>query len=338
MHNFDSSIRVETIVSGKFRRYNQLSIWRQLARPFTIVWPNIRDAFKVAFGGIQSFVKLIIWRPNVVFAKGGFVCLPIGAAAALLRIPLVIHDSDAHPGLTNRILSRWATKIATGAPLEYYSYPKSKSRYVGIPVTVDSDIPSLAEQRSLKSALGLPIDRPLLVVTGGGLGARRINNATLACLDRLLAHMSVVLVAGTLQYDELRQQVGEDREGFQLRPFVANLPEYMTAADLVVARAGMTTVVELASLGRPTILVPNAHLTGGHQLKNAQVYLDADAVEVIGDEAIEQTPALLGDIVEQLIQDDARREELSRKFHAFARPHAARDVADMIGEVLERKE
>ena len=130
MHHFDDTIPVQPIFSGKLRRYHTLPLWRQLLRPVTIVFPNLRDIFFVVCGFVQSFFKLLVWRPDVVFTKGGYVCLPVGLAAKILRIPLVIHDSDAHPGLTNRVLSRWATAIATGAPLEYYPYPKKISRYV----------------------------------------------------------------------------------------------------------------------------------------------------------------------------------------------------------------
>ena len=127
---FDETIPVETILSGKLRRYHHLTLWQHIMWP-SLMWQNLKDVFKVAGGFFQSVAKLIMWRPDVVFTKGGFVCLPVGLAAKLLGIPLVIHDSDAHPGLTNRILSRWATAIATGAPLEYYDYPVSKATYVG---------------------------------------------------------------------------------------------------------------------------------------------------------------------------------------------------------------
>ena len=88
--------------------------------------------FFVGCGFVQSLVKLLIWRPDVVFTKGGFVCLPVGLSAKILGIPLVIHDSDAHPGLTNRILAKWAKSIGTGAPLKHYPYPAAITRYVGI--------------------------------------------------------------------------------------------------------------------------------------------------------------------------------------------------------------
>src|SRR5690606_36158674 len=108
----DESIELEPILGGKFRRYNGISWWGHLRRP-SIVWPNVRDGFLVFVGFFQSLFKLMVWRPDVVFAKGGFVCMPVGLAAKLLRIPLVIHDSDAHPGLTNRVLGKFAQYIAT---------------------------------------------------------------------------------------------------------------------------------------------------------------------------------------------------------------------------------
>lgn len=338
MQAFDHTIKVETIVSGKFRRYHQLALWRQLLRPVTIVWPNIRDVFKVGVGIIQSLVKLIIWRPDVVFAKGGYVCLPIGIAAHLLRIPLVIHDSDAHPGLTNRVLSRWAAMIATGAPLKYYNYPASKARYVGIPVSVEARMPTADERRDIKRRLNLPPDSPLVVITGGGLGARRINNAVAVCLPRLLEQMTVVLVAGAQQYEALRAELGADTATFQLHPFVSNLTAFMQAADVVVARAGMTTLAELAAMGKPTILVPNAHLTGGHQLKNAKVYLDADAAEMVKDDMLESSPEVLERAVIALIDDTDRQATLASNFHTFAKPSAARDVADVISQVLSSQD
>ena len=119
MAGFDKNIPVETIIAGKFRRYNSLTFWQQMRRLRKIVLPNIADAFKIFFGTVQSFFKLVAWRPDVIFAKGGYVCMPVGFAARLLRIPLVIHDSDTHPGLTNRVLSRFAQVIAKPANLWY---------------------------------------------------------------------------------------------------------------------------------------------------------------------------------------------------------------------------
>jgi UDP-N-acetylglucosamine--N-acetylmuramyl-(pentapeptide) pyrophosphoryl-undecaprenol N-acetylglucosamine transferase len=331
MRHFDAAIPVETIVSGKLRRYHNLPLWRQLLRPVSIVGPNIRDMFLVVCGFIQSLYKLLRWRPDVVFTKGGFVCLPVGMAAKLLNIPLVIHDSDAYPGLTNRVLARWAIAIATGAPLKFYPYPKDRSRYVGIPIG-DAFVPeSDLRRKELKAALGFDVKRPLVVVTGGGLGARRLNDAVTKCLDSLLGVTQLLLISGNDQYDELRALTPRDDPRFQLHAFVSgDMAALLGAADVVVARAGATTILELAALARPTILVPNGYLTGGHQLKNAAVYAEKGAVEVLDEHELDATPQLLVDRLETLLANPARLREMSAAFHEFAMPHAAAAMADMI--------
>ena len=330
MNHFDVSIRVDTIVAGKFRRYNQWSVWRQLSKP-SLVFLNIRDVFFIGIGIMQSFVKLLLWRPDVVFTKGGYVCLPVGLAARALRIPLVIHDSDAHPGLTNRVLGRFASAIATGAPLEYYHYPKDRSRYVGIPISDEFQPLTKAEQLAVKQRLGFEPTFPLVVITGGGLGARRINDLVVDALDNLLIHTAVVLISGVGQYDELVERTPQHDPRFQLRAFVSEgMAELLGAADVVVTRAGATTILELAALAKPTILIPNEFLTGGHQLKNAAVYADKGAVEVLAESSLIQTPQLLVDAITDLLEHPERQQMMSAAFRMFSKPQAAHDMADMI--------
>lgn len=329
MQAFEPGLPVQRIVAGKLRRYNHLTLWQQLTWP-SLMLKNIRDGFLVVAGIVQSFFKLIIWRPDVIFTKGGFVCLPVGLAAHLLRIPLVIHDSDAHPGLTNRVLSRWATTIATGAPLEYYHYDTSRSHYVGIPV--DSAFRPLndIEQRDAKIKWGIDPNRPLLVVTGGGLGAQRVNDLIVKTLARLEKTISVVLVSGAGQYDELKEEVPHNHEQFQLHPFVTGMSSLLGAADIVVSRAGATTLLELAALEKPTILIPNAKLTGGHQLKNAAVYAEKNAVVVLNEDSVEQQPQLLVDTVNDLLDNAKTTAAMAARFHEFSRPDAAKDMAQLI--------
>jgi len=326
---YDPTIPVQTIVAGKFRRYHHLTVWQQLTWP-SLMLKNFRDLFLVGVGFIQSFFKLLVWHPDVVFTKGGYVCLPVGIAAHLLRIPLVIHDSDAHPGLTNRILSRWATKIATGAPLEYYSYDPARSTYVGIPIAAQFTPFTPEEQVSAKEEWGVVTDRPLIVATGGGLGAGRINLTVANSLAALQELGSVVLVAGAGQYDELRAELPADSENFQLYPFVSNMHRLLGAADVVITRAGATTILELAALRKPTILVPNAKLTGGHQLKNAAVYDKAHAVKVVDEEEMLKYPALLVEAVGDVLTHPEQSREMAERFHAFSKPNAAKDMASLI--------
>jgi len=331
MGHFDQTIPVQTIFSGKLRRYHNLPLWRQLLRPVSIVLPNIRDALFVVLGFVQSFFRLIFWRPDVVFTKGGFVCLPVGMAAKVLRIPLVIHDSDAHPGLTNRILAKWADAIATGAPLKHYPYPERISKYVGIPIATEFT-PFTDQQRiDAKRTLGLDPARPLVVITGGGLGAKRINDASASALDQLLPAASVILISGAGQYDELRATTPHDDPRFQLYSFVSkDMALMLGAADVVVTRAGATTILELAALAKPTLLIPNGYLTGGHQLKNAAAYAENGAVEVLEEDVIQASPTIFASTILQLLADTKRTARMAKAFHEFAKPNAAADMADMI--------
>lgn len=337
MHHFDAAIPVETIVAGKLRRYNNLSIWRQLLRPISIVLPNIRDLFLVGVGSIQSVMKLLFWRPDVVFTKGGFVCLPVGIAAKMLHIPLVIHDSDAHPGLTNRILAKWATSIATGAPLKHYPYPTAISQYVGIPVSSKFRKYHDAERRDIKKKLGFEPRLPLIVITGGGLGARRINDAVASQIDALTAFASVLLVSGNDQYEELLATTPQNNKRFHLKGFISNgMADILGAADIVVARAGATTILELAALAKPTVLIPNGYLTGGHQLKNAAAYADAGAVAVLDEHELDKDTTLLTTTLQGMLAKPANLQKMGAIFQTYAKPHAADDMADMIVAAVKK--
>lgn len=295
---------------------------------------NFVDFFKVVAGYFQSLFKLIIWRPNAVFTKGGFVCLPVGLAARTLGIPLIIHDSDAHPGLTNRILAKWATRIATGAPLEYYSYPPEKSRYVGIPINAAFRPMSKTEQAEAKKRWKVDPEKPLVVVTGGGLGAKRLNDTIIESLADLEKRASIALVAGTGPYPALRKQFPIDTKQFKLYPFVSNMHDLLGAADIVIARAGATTILELAALEKPTILIPNAALTGGHQLKNAAVYGEAQVVIVLNEKNGGDTPEAIVKAVDFYLKDTKTAHTMAKRFGKFAKPNAAKDTAKLILSVL----
>lgn len=332
---FDASIPVELIFAGKLRRYHNMSLIKQLAP--SILLPNIADFFRVVVGFFQSFYKLIRWRPDVIFIKGGFVCLPVGYAARLLKIPLVLHDSDAHPGLTNRLLSPFAKAIGTGSPLKYYNYPPEKAKYVGIPVSDEFRPYSEAERVILKQQLGFDPKKPLVVVTGGGLGAARINQAVIEVRDELLKVASVFLISGNLQYEEIKQSV-EDRDGWRLQAFVhRGMAKVLAAADVVVTRAGATTLLELAALHKPTIIIPNGNLTAGHQLKNAKVYQDALAALVIDEKDLAEDSYILVRKITNLLKAKNILRDLSNNFGKFAKPDAARDMAKMILVVIRRQ-
>lgn len=338
MKNSGLDISVKQIYAGKLRRYHRVLVWRQLADLPTLL-RNIRDLFVTLVGFFQSLWLLVRVKPDVVFTKGGFVCVPLGLAAKLMGIPLVIHDSDAHPGLANRILSRWATTIATGSPIEHYPYPKEKTHYVGIPVDTSFAPVTEATQRELKANLGFhDIDKPLIVVTGGGLGARTINRAVVSIAPQLVDGAAVYHITGTTTYDEIMAHAPELID-YQIVPFISTgMAPVLGAADIVVSRVGATTMQELAAMAKPVVMIPNPYLTGGHQLKNARVYEEADAAVTVDEEELDKNPLVLRRALEELLADSARRKALGKALHYFARPDAAVDMAALIVDAVRPRQ
>lgn len=265
------------------------------------------------------------------------MCLPVGWAAWILRIPLVIHDSDAHPGLTNRLLAPLATRIATGVPLEHYGYPAEKSVYVGIPISSEYREISDAERRKLKEKIGLNADRPLVVIVGGGLGSRQINDAIALHLMEILATTNVVLLAGSAHYDELKSLTPQNDPRFVLKDFVSKgMPELMGAADVVVSRAGATALLELAALAMPTILIPSKRLTW--QVKHANLFAQHQSVLLLDEDRFKDPEdTTLVTAIKKLLSDTSMRHKLAANLHKQARPHAAEDVARLIARAAGKR-
>lgn len=330
MERANVPVTVRTITAGKFRRYAHLAWWRQLLIP-QILFPNIADVFNVLAGTVQSCVLIARLKPDVMFAKGGFVCLPVGMAARVLRVPLVIHDSDTRPGMTNKVLARWAAAIATGFPVENYSYDTAITTYTGVPIAAEFAPVMAVKQRAAKATLGFDAETPLVVVTGGGLGARSINTATVAMAPDVLADGAAIYhITGKGHYDAVAAAAPSD-DCYKIVPFVYHdMVSVLGAADVVVARGSATFLQELAGIGKAVIVVPARQL--GDQLKNAAMYQAAGAACVLQDSEIE-VPGALRNAVFELLGDTARRERLADALHAFARPQAAADVASLIRTV-----
>lgn len=329
------TVSLRRIFAGKYRRYHGHSFLQHVTHLPTLLL-NIRDIFFLALGCLQAFGYMLVHRPNVVFAKGGFVSLPVGVAARLLRIPLVIHDSDTHPGLTSRILSRWAVLIATGMPPEHYPYPKAKMRYTGIPTAVDFRPVTPKQRRARKTELGFTVNQPLLLITGGGTGAQRLNEyCTEEAADLLqngwqLAHFTGAGKSGGVL--QARARLPQKQQKYwQVHEF-GDLAPYVQAADIIISRAGASALQEFANAKKAVIIVPSPYLSGGHQIKNARLFEAAQAVMSLQETALAANPAVLSEAVAELQKDDATlAKQLAQTLHKkFARPHAASQLAESI--------
>lgn len=331
----ENRVAIQAIAAGKFRRYHHFRWWQHL-RP-SIMLPNLIDLFKISLGFVQSFWRLMRWRPDVVFAKGGFVCLPVGLVAHWLGIKLVIHDSDTVAGLTNRVLSRFASVIATGMPTEYYNYPQAKTVFVGSPTRIQPQI-RLRQLAKLKQQLGLPADsaNKIILVSGGGLGSDFLNNLVRTSLPQLSTEAFVVLLAGRANYRKVVDwKMSTDR--VKVIDFTNQFTQYLAVADLVVARAGATTIAEIANYAKPVVLIPNPKLVEGHQLKNAQRLVECGAAMILDEFDLEQHPESFSRLLNKLLEDDVQLKGLSRAIACLARPQAARQLAQLLLEQVEER-
>jgi UDP-N-acetylglucosamine--N-acetylmuramyl-(pentapeptide) pyrophosphoryl-undecaprenol N-acetylglucosamine transferase len=315
------------IAAGKFRRNHFDSGFSKIMNVSTL-GPNARDSLKTVQGVAQALRILRSFKPDVVFLKGGFVCLPVGIAAKMLGIPFVIHESDATPGLTNRILSRWAERIATGFPVKSYRvFDPAKLIYVGNPVRDD-----ILHAHRLEGIAHFGLDEtlPVVLITGGSQGAAQINNAVLDALPELTQKYQVIHQTGEGEIGRIRFALGRMGKSANLKRYhpygfmMGDMGLALAAADLVVGRAGVNTINDSAVLAKPTILIPNYEMAG-HQIENAKVMSRAGAVRVLDGEHL--TAALLIAEINHVMGDEAEQKRLSAAIASFARPEAALELA-----------
>lgn len=336
--------QVYTVRAGKFRRYHGESFLQHLTDVSTL-FKNIRDALWALMGIWQSLWLLKRLRPEVVFVKGGFVGVPVGLAAAILRIPYVTHDSDALPGLANRIIARWARLHAVALPKEVYSYPARKTITVGVPIAREYHPLSDAEMKAVRGQLHLDDFAKLVLVTGGGLGAQRLNEAFADCLPELLErypNMAVVHIAGRNHEVIMRQQykkelASKDQKRVFVKGFIHNLYQYSGIADVVVTRAGGNTMAELAAQAKACIVVPNPVLTGGHQLKNARVLADRKAIRLVSEDVLVDDHRALMPALTELIDHPKMARALGAKLATMSEPNAAHRLAVVLLEIADKQ-
>jgi UDP-N-acetylglucosamine--N-acetylmuramyl-(pentapeptide) pyrophosphoryl-undecaprenol N-acetylglucosamine transferase len=321
------------ILAGKLRRYHGKPVYWYLTQP-KVLFFNIRDLFYTVIGFFQSLFVLLFNRPNVLFVKGGYVGLPVGFAAALLRIPVVTHDSDTYPGLTNRLLSKHATALAVGAPIDAYPQYKGKNLfYTGVPIR--ESFYRAPKSDEAKKLLGIPQAGRVVVILGGSLGAIRLNEAILYMAEPFLSLYDDVYflwVTGDGHYQEIKDSVSDKSVSERIKLFnFCKEPELLlSAADFLITRAGATAIAEASLFAKPSIVVPNQLLTGGHQVKNALVLEKAHAAIVISDADIQNSPELLQEQLVSLLENPDKASSLGENLAKFSKKDAAKSIANLI--------
>lgn len=255
----ENNIPQKTILCGKLRRYFSLKY--------------LMDFIKLPIGFIQSLWHLLVFMPDVVFSKGGFASVSVVIAARLYRIPVIIHESDAVPGIANKILGSFASAIGINFEKATQYFPRSKVFFAGIPVKNEA---LNGNKEKAREFLGMKKEvKPVVLFLGGSQGAFLINNLITNSLHKLLKKYQIVHVTGQAHYQSMKESA--EKQGYKIEHSdyypIAYVKEEMkdliALADAVVTRAGATSIAELAANHKATILVPITRSANDHQRINA---------------------------------------------------------------------
>ena len=274
-----SNVEFRTIATGKLRRYFSLD--------------NFTDLFKVVKGIGQSYKILKTEAPKLIFSKGGFVSLPVVIAGRLLKIPIIIHESDSSPGLTTKLTAPWASEIwYSDGDLRTYFTKFKKAKLMQMPVLVRRNILQ-GDKETAKELTGFKGKKPVLLIIGGSLGAEVINQNIDKALPKLLINFDIIHVCG-------KGKLRKAQKGYKTYEYVTDvLHHFYALADIILGRAGATSLAEWSFLGKPVILVPLAQTKSrGEQLMNAAKYLQKNTGIILTED--ELSPAKLTSAVAKM--------------------------------------
>lgn len=324
---------VYSVRAGKFRRFLGEG-WRQILDVPTQA-RNVRDGILVLVGIWQSYWLLRRLRPSIIFTRGGYVSVPVALGGKLCGVPFITHDSDSTPSLANRIIGRWAAVHAVGLDPKLYPYPKAKTVMVGVPVSGEYQHVTKKLQQSYRQEIGLEKAGRLLFVTGGGNGADALNKLVAQSAPELLTHypdLTIIQTAGRSLEASLRQLYDEllepdQRERVIVEGFVSDMYRYTGAADVVVARAGASTLAELAIQGKACVVIPASQLVW--QEHQARTLADRHAIiNLHQSEAVRDRNFI--ETVRDLLDHPEKRDALERNLAALALPDSAKRLAVLL--------
>ena len=319
-----NNIKQRHIASGKLRRY--------------FSWQYLIDAVKFPFGLLQTMLWLLIDMPDVVFAKGGYASVPVVLVAWVYRIPILIHESDAQPGMANQFIANFAKKVAISFERAKIHLPASKIIVTGTPVSERVLSGNAEEARRI---LGMKKDaKPVVLILGGSQGARLINRQILKMLKPLLSEFQVIHQTGQSNYKEVVAEA--QRKGFKIGASdyypVAFMDEeikhFFALADVVISRAGSTSISEIAANAKPAILVPITHSANNHQRLNAFEVARLGGAIVLEENNFKTSLIMLR--LRQLTQDGEIRERIIQGVKQFYNPQATELIANELIRLVEK--
>jgi len=313
-------VRTYELSGAKLRRYASVE--------------NLLDVPRFFLALLQAFWRVFLLMPDALYSKGGPGALPVVLACWFYRVPVLVHESDTVPGLTNRISSWFARRIAVSFESAAASFPAARVAWTGHPERRSIREAGMTRE-SAKARLGFLPDEPLVLSVGGSQGSVRLNDTMLAALPLLVPLTQVLQQTGTANEPDARAlaeagMLGVDgivsaRHPWKVVPYITEMGVALTAADLVVSRAGSGSIFELASFGRPAILIPLPESANDHQRRNAIAFAEAGGGHVIEESNL--VPAILAREIAGLLSDNASRERMETASRGFSKDGAAELIA-----------
>lgn len=303
---------------------------------------NTIPAIKAFFAGRRQCRQLIKnFKPAAVIGTGGYVCSPLISAAAQLGVPSLLHEQNAFPGRSNRLLARRCQTVCISFDgTEKYFKTKAPVVLTGNPVKAEF---FTLERSVAREKLELPEDEKIVLIMGGSLGARTLNNAVLGLIQEQVwrdfvksdSRIRLILAAGRQHYKNVQETVDQSQPGFKLEihEYIYDAHYWMAAADLIIARAGAMTCAEIAALGRASVLIPYPFAAGDHQTFNAKTLQDAGAAAMQSDS--ECTPKWLASELTELLSDTEKLNQMGNAALKLSKPDAAAEIISSLGKIMK---
>jgi UDP-N-acetylglucosamine--N-acetylmuramyl-(pentapeptide) pyrophosphoryl-undecaprenol N-acetylglucosamine transferase len=286
---------------------------------------NLLFPLKVISSYLASLRIIKDFKPHVVVGFGGYASSPITMAAARKRVPILLQEQNSYAGLANKTVAKRAAIICVAYENMDQFFAAEKIVLTGNPVRESITQSNVTRSEALKQ-FNLNGSVNTILILGGSLGARTINESIIQNLDKLIdANINIIWQTGSLYYQEMISRTGEkESKNIKLVEFIARMEEAYAAADIIISRAGALTISELCLVGKPVIFVPSPNVAEDHQTKNAMALVNRQAAELVADK---DAVSNLVDIALAVINDTDRLDTLSKNIKALARPKATEDIA-----------
>jgi UDP-N-acetylglucosamine--N-acetylmuramyl-(pentapeptide) pyrophosphoryl-undecaprenol N-acetylglucosamine transferase len=295
------------------------SIWiKGLSRKFYL--KNLLFPLKLIVSIVQSLIISIKYKPNVAVGSGGYVAGPAIWAAWVMGAKIILLEQNSYPGVTTRLLERYASEVHISFE-DSKKYLRRKNIHHNTGNPVRKELGSVIKQDALKK-FGLKGEKKTLLILGGSLGARSINNAVKKNVEKIVENgIQVIWQTGKNYYEKYKNLNSNMVKVFD---FIDDMNSAYSASDMLLARAGATTIAEILVLGIPSVLVPSPNVAENHQYYNAKSLADRNAAILIEDNKIETK---VSEVVIEILSDDKKLNELSKNALSIAKPDAARVIA-----------